>query len=116
MIARAKAMDIFFRLALRKMSGPNREKVTDEWRKLSNEELHDLLLSVGKLTGEWDGKECGMQGGELKYVRSFDGETRREKYRLEKKLGVDGSIILKWIWKNATGGDGLDKSGSGWKK
>jgi hypothetical protein len=24
------------------------DKVTDEWRKLQNEELHDLLLSVGK--------------------------------------------------------------------
>jgi hypothetical protein len=30
------------------MSGTKMEKVTDEWRKLQNKELHDLLLSVGK--------------------------------------------------------------------
>ena len=30
------------------MSGPKMDKVADEWRKRQNEELHDLLLSVGK--------------------------------------------------------------------
>jgi hypothetical protein len=37
-----------FLLVLRKMPGPKMDKVTDEWRKLHDEELHDKLLSIGK--------------------------------------------------------------------
>jgi hypothetical protein len=30
---------------LRNIFGPNREEVTEDWRKLHNEELHDLYCS-----------------------------------------------------------------------
>jgi hypothetical protein len=33
------------RRALRKIFGPKRDEVTREWRKLHNEELHDLYSS-----------------------------------------------------------------------
>jgi hypothetical protein len=32
---------------LRKVFGPKRDEVTREWRKLHNEELHDLYSSPG---------------------------------------------------------------------
>jgi hypothetical protein len=33
---------MFEKKVLRRISGPKRDKVTGEWRKLDNEELHDL--------------------------------------------------------------------------
>jgi hypothetical protein len=36
---------VFENRVLRKIFGPNRDKVTGEWRKLHNEELNDLYCS-----------------------------------------------------------------------
>jgi hypothetical protein len=36
---------MFENRALRKIFGPKRDEVTGEWRKLHNEELHDLYSS-----------------------------------------------------------------------
>ena len=36
---------VFENRALRKVFGPKREEVTEEWRKLHNEELYDLYFS-----------------------------------------------------------------------
>ena len=36
---------VFENRVLRKISGPKRREVTGEWRKLHNEELHDLYSS-----------------------------------------------------------------------
>jgi hypothetical protein len=38
-------MKVFENRVLRKMFGPKRGEVTDEWRKLHNEELNDLYSS-----------------------------------------------------------------------
>jgi hypothetical protein len=32
-------------MVLRKMSGPNRAEIREDWRKMQNEELHDLYCS-----------------------------------------------------------------------
>jgi hypothetical protein len=36
---------VFENRVLRRMFGPKREKVTGDWRKLHNEELHNLYYS-----------------------------------------------------------------------
>jgi hypothetical protein len=36
---------VFENRVLRRIFGPKRDEVTGEWRKLHNEELHDLYLS-----------------------------------------------------------------------
>jgi hypothetical protein len=36
---------VFENRALRRIFGPKRDKVTDEWRKLHNEELNDFYSS-----------------------------------------------------------------------
>jgi len=36
---------VFWNMVLRKMSGPNRAEIIEEWRKLQDEELHDLYHS-----------------------------------------------------------------------
>jgi hypothetical protein len=38
-------LGVFENRALRRMFGPKRDEVTGEWRKLHNEELHDLYSS-----------------------------------------------------------------------
>jgi len=45
---------------------------------------------------------------EERCIHGFDGDTEGKK-----PLVVDGSIILKWIFKNWNSRYGLDRSGSG---
>ena len=45
----------------------------------------------------------------------FSWGKLRERNHL-KDLGVDGRVILKWIFKKYIGGRGLDRSGSGKKQ
>jgi hypothetical protein len=40
-----KGLDVFENRVLSRIFGPKREEVTGEWRKLHNEELHDLYSS-----------------------------------------------------------------------
>jgi hypothetical protein len=37
---------VFENMVLRRIFGPKRDEVTGEWRKLHNEELHDLYSSL----------------------------------------------------------------------
>jgi hypothetical protein len=53
---------------LRGVFGPKRDKVTGEWRKLRNEELHDLyslpqFCAGGKIETNEMGRACGTYGG-----------------------------------------------------
>jgi hypothetical protein len=40
-----RRLRVFENSVLRRMFGPKRDEVTGEWRKLHNEELHDLYSS-----------------------------------------------------------------------
>jgi hypothetical protein len=57
---------VFENGALRRMSGPKRDEVTGEWRKLYNEELHDLYFSpsiirIIKARVRWAGHVARME-------------------------------------------------------
>jgi hypothetical protein len=58
---------VFENRVLRRISGPKRDKVTGEWRKLHNEELHDLysspsIIRIIKLRKDETGRACSMNG------------------------------------------------------
>jgi hypothetical protein len=65
---------------LRRIFGPKRDKVTGKWRKLHNEELHDLYSSpnivrvIKSRRTRWAGHVARM-GVERGMYRVFGGET-----------------------------------------
>jgi hypothetical protein len=75
---------------LRRIFGPKREEMTGNWRKLRNEELHDLCCSSDirmiELRMGWVGHEARIIEKD-KCIQSFRRKTLKERDHLE-KLGV----------------------------
>jgi len=100
---------------LRRTFGPKRDEVTGEWRKLHNEELNDLcsptnivwVIKSRRMT--WAGHVERM--GERRGVyRDLVGKPEGD--HLEDP-GVDGRIIIRWIFRSGMWRYGLARSGSG---
>jgi len=98
-------------MVLRKIFGPMRDEVTEYWRKFCNEELNDLYSSsnifqisksrrmrwAGHIARIIDRKGiCRVMVGNLRNRGHLEGP------------GVDGRIILRWIFRKCVGGYGLD--------
>jgi hypothetical protein len=62
---------------LRRIFGRNRDDVMGEWRKLHNEELHNLYLSV-IIIGRSSEGECSTNGRGEKSLQGFGGKARRK--------------------------------------
>jgi hypothetical protein len=77
---------------LRGIFGPKREEVTGEWRKLHNEELHDLYCSP---TVVWVIKSRIMKWAGHVALKGR-GEACTGVWGVS---GLDGRIILRWIFK-----------------
>jgi hypothetical protein len=72
---------VFDNRVLRRTFGPKRDEVTGEWRKLHNEELHNLYLSpdiIRQVKEDEVGRACGTHGREEKIVQGFGGKARRK--------------------------------------
>jgi hypothetical protein len=86
---------------LRRIFGPKRVEVTGEWRKLHNEELNDLYCSpnivrvIKSRIMRWAGHVARMGRGE-ECTGLWWGNLRETDHWGHP--GVDGRIILKWIF------------------
>ena len=93
---------MFENMVLRRIFGPRRDEGTEEWRRLHNEELNDLYSSpnivrvIKSRTMRWAGHVARM--GEEKGCIGSCWENRRERDQWG-DLGVDGWIILGWIFR-----------------
>ena len=87
---------------MRRIFGPKRDEVTGEWRKLHNEELNDLYSTpnivrvIKSRRMRWAGQVARTGEGRDVY-RVFVGKPGG-KIPLGDP-GVDGRIILRWIFR-----------------
>ena len=87
-------------------------RLTEEWRKLHNEELNDLYSSPNTIRViksrkmRWAEHVARMREEE-RCLQGFGGKTRRKETTPEDP-GVHGRIILRWIFRKLNGGHGLD--------
>jgi hypothetical protein len=71
---------VFENRVLRRIFGPKRDEVMGEWRKLHNEELHNLYSSpdiIRQIKANEMGGPCGTHGRVEKSVQGFGGKARR---------------------------------------
>ena len=97
-----RRLRVFENRVLMRIFGPRRDEVTGEWRKLHNEKLNDLYCSpntvqeIKSISMRQAGHVARMGRGEA-YTGFWWGNLR-ERDHLEDQ-GVDGRIILRWIFK-----------------
>jgi hypothetical protein len=108
---------VFENRVLRRIFGPNRDEVTGEWRKLHNEEIHnlysspDIIRQVRSRRMRWAGHVARM-GEERKVYKVLVGKPEgnrplgRPRRRWEDGIRMDLREI-------GLGGCGLDSTGSG---
>jgi hypothetical protein len=79
---------------LRKIFAPKRNEVTEEWRRLHNEERYSLLLTKFYLGNQIKkngmGRTCSVYGGRGGVRRGFWWENLREEDHLETQVYVGG--------------------------
>jgi hypothetical protein len=72
---------VFENRVLRRIFGPKRDEVMGEWRKLHNEELHNLYSSpdiIRQVKANEVGEACGTHGKGEKSVQVFGRKSRRK--------------------------------------
>jgi hypothetical protein len=97
---------VFENKVLRRIFGPKKDEVTGEWRRLHNKELFVLQSSLNiirvikSIIMRWAGHVAcmgDMRGAYRVLVGKPEGNNHL------KTPGVDGGIILKWIFKKWVG-------------
>jgi hypothetical protein len=96
-----RRLRVFEKRVLRRIFGPRRDELTEELRKLHNEELNNLYPTpnivrvIRSRRMRWGGHVASMGRGEA-YTGFWWGNLR-ERDHLESP-GIDGRIILRWIF------------------
>jgi hypothetical protein len=93
---------VFENMMLRKIFGPKRDQVTSEWRKIHNKELNDLyslpniVWVIKSRRMRWAGHVAcsGERRGKYSVLLVKPEGKRPLRY-----LGVDGRVILRWIFR-----------------
>jgi hypothetical protein len=107
---------VFENRVLRRIFVPKRDEVMGEWRKLHNEELHnlysfpDIIRQVKSRRIRWAGHVARM--GEERKCTRFWWESPKERDHWEDQ-GVGGMMGSEWILGKLLGKCGLDSTGSG---
>jgi hypothetical protein len=97
---------VFENRVLRRIFGPKGDEATGEWRRLHYEELNDLYSSTNIIRViksrrmRWEGHVARMGKREVHAVLWW-GDLREGDHL--GNPGVDGRIILKWIFYNWDG-------------
>jgi hypothetical protein len=98
-----RILRVFENRVLRRVVGPKRDEVKREWGKLHNEELNDLYCSpnivrvIKSRRMRWAGHVARMERG--RRVQGFGGKTLWKERDQWGDPGVDGSILLRWIFR-----------------
>ena len=101
-LSEERKMRVFENRVLRRIFGVKRDEATVEWRKLHNEELNDLYClpsSVRVIKSRrmrWAVHVARMGRGKV-YTGFWRGNMKK-RINLEDP-GVDGRIILRWIFR-----------------
>ena len=97
-----RRLRVFENRVLRRIFGPKRDGVTGEWRKLHNEELNDLYCSpnivqvIKSRRMRW-AEHVTRMGGTRDVYRVLVGKPEEGDHLGDP--GVDGRIILRWIFR-----------------
>jgi len=97
-----RRLRVFENRVLRRIFVPRRDEVTEQWRKLHNEELNDLYCSpnivrvIKSRRMRRAGHVTRMERGEA-YTGFWWGNLREKDHLGDP--GVDGRIILRWIFR-----------------
>jgi hypothetical protein len=97
-----RRLRVFDNRVLRRIFGPKRGEVTGEWRKLHNEELHDLyslpntFRVIKSRRMRWAEYIARMGRGKM-HTGFWWGNLRNRDHFED--TGIDGRIILKWIFR-----------------
>jgi hypothetical protein len=97
-----RRLRVFGNRVLRKIIGPRKDEETREWRKLNNEKFNDLYSSsrINRMNTSrrmrWAGNVAPMGKGEVQTGFSW-GNLKENHFE---DPGVDGRIIIRWIFKN----------------
>ena len=111
-----RRLRVFENRVLRRIFWTKKDKVAGEWRKLHNEALNDLYCSpnivrvIKSRRMRWAGHVARI--GERRGVYGVLVGKPEGKKQLEEP-GVDGRILLRWVFRKWNVGRGLDGSGSG---
>ena len=101
---------------LRRIFWPKRDEITGEWRKLGIEELNDLYWSLNIVRVIKSRRMRWLEHvacvGIIEVYAGFWWGNLTEKDHLEEP-GLNGRIILRWIFRKWDMGNGLHRSDSG---
>jgi hypothetical protein len=70
-----RRLSVFEKGLLRRKFGPEKDEVTEQWRRPHNAELFTKYRSCEQIKKNKMGESCGTYGGEKSFIHEFGGET-----------------------------------------